>query len=58
MVKILPAPEKSSVDKKLYRAIELDNGLVALLISEVDVDALSMNAQSFVSRRYGAAVVF
>jgi secreted Zn-dependent insulinase-like peptidase len=51
MVKILPAPEKSSVDKKLYRAIELDNGLVALLISEVDVDALSMNAQSFVSRR-------
>ena len=51
MVKILPGPEKSASDKKLYRAIELDNGLRALLVSEVDVDASSMNAQSFVSQR-------
>jgi secreted Zn-dependent insulinase-like peptidase len=34
MVKLLPTPEKSPADKKEYRAIQLDNGLTALLIAD------------------------
>ena len=33
MVKLLPTPDKSPADKKEYRAIQLDNGLTALLIA-------------------------
>ena len=34
MVKTLPTPDKSPADKKEYRAIQLDNGLTALLIAD------------------------
>ena len=33
-MKNLPEPEKSPADKKLYRAVELDNGIKVLLISK------------------------
>jgi len=33
-VKLLPTPTKSPNDKKDYRLIQLENGLLALLISE------------------------
>jgi len=35
MVQILETPDKSPADNKDYRAIKLDNGLVALLISDL-----------------------
>ena len=33
-MKNLAEPEKSPADKKLYRAVELDNGIKVLLISK------------------------
>ncbi|CAG5099426.1 Oidioi.mRNA.OKI2018_I69.XSR.g16522.t1.cds [Oikopleura dioica] len=50
MVKILPTPEKSPADKKEYRAIQLENGLTALLIADLqnegEDDGLESEPQS------------
>lgn len=50
MVKLLPTPDKSPADKKEYRAIQLDNGLTALLIADTqnedEEDGLESEPQS------------